>query len=169
MTRSLLIAGILFCLIACSSNQQKDAETALAAASTLALQSLQQTLPGLYGNYAQHWASSQDTGETSPSEHWRLNINALRSASGEAWFSLHQYPGSDASQGNTSLLQFSFAADQLVLRFSPYTDSNAPRDLNADQLELHHASPLIFLENHLLELGYPDQFDQTLRDFRFHP
>ena len=132
MTRIMVLAGLLFCLAGCSYMQQQDIETDVDSASSAVLQDLQQTLPGLYGNFAQHWVSREN--EAQAIGHWRLSVESLHSAPGEAWFSLLQYPATDAGQGHTLLLRFSVEAEQLLLRFAPWPESTPPRDLESSQL-----------------------------------
>jgi len=132
MTRYPLFAAMLLFLTACSAMQDKDVEAPAAVPDTAFLEGLRQSLPGLYGNYAQYW-TSQDTG-SSNQQHWRLSVVALQSAPGEAWFSLLQYPASDVGQGRTLLLKFTSQEDQVLLQFAPWQQSTKPWTLDAAQI-----------------------------------
>lgn len=134
MNRIMLVAAVIFCLAGCSVNQQKVAEPPAGPADSALRQQLQQTLPGLYGNYAQHWASRENPDQSSAPDHWRVAVTVLRTTPGAAWFSLLQYPANDANKGRTMLMQFTFGPENAVLRFSPYSSPAAPRELNAEQL-----------------------------------
>jgi hypothetical protein len=135
MTRTVLISGLLFLQVACSSLQPLATEEPVATTDSTVLQRLQQSLPGVYGNFEQHWAVSREDPQNDTADHWRMSVTRLRSNPGEAWFSLHQYLASDANQDHTLLLNFFYEGEQLILRFAPYSDTAPPRELNAQQLQ----------------------------------
>ncbi len=100
MSRLIILAGLLINLAACSMTTTRDVEAPSPSANTVLLEELRQTLPGLYGNYGQYWTSRESVASATGVRHWRLSVVVLRSPASEAWFSLLQYPASDADQGN---------------------------------------------------------------------
>jgi len=134
MIRCLILAIALLLLGACSAIQDRNSEPAATAPDTALLAGLRQSLPGLYGNYAQHWISRDAQAGSPGLQHWRLSVVQLQSAPGEAWFSLLQYPASDIDQGRTMLLKFTSQADKVLLQFAPWQQSIKPWTLDAAQL-----------------------------------
>lgn len=134
MIRVLTIGVLGFYLAACGTVGNKEFEAPASSENTALLNALRQTLPGLYGNYAQYWTSLEGSTPSPGIQHWRLRVLALRSPPAEAWFSLLQYPASDAARGHTLLLRFSSRAGHVVLQFAPWRESTDPGSLAEQQL-----------------------------------
>lgn len=134
MIRVLAIGVLGLYLAACSTVRNREVEAPANFVNTALLNGLRQSLPGLYGNYAQYWSSREATTPSPGIQHWRLSVLPLRSPPAEAWFSLLQYPASDAARGHTLLLRFTSRKEHIVLQFAPWPESTDPGSLGEQQL-----------------------------------
>ena len=134
MIRIVIVLLCLANLSACGSFPAKKTDTPVITAESALLSQVRKNLSGLYGNYAQHWLADDEDASNEIVQHWRLSVVMLPGPAGEAWFSLMQYPASDADSGQTSILRFSLRGDQLVLQFAPWQQSTDPWSLPTEQI-----------------------------------